>query len=190
MGGYGTNAVVFLVQTLFGLYILCIMLRLILQMTRANFYNPVSQFLVKVTNPPLVPMRRFIPGFMGIDMAAVALMVVLQSLELFIIAATQSISIGLIGLLVLTIAELLRLLVNVYFYAILIQVILSWVAPGGANPAVTLIYSITEPLLGRARRLIPPISGFDLSPIVVMIGLQLATMLFISPIADLGRGLA
>jgi YggT family protein len=166
------------------------MLRLVLQMTRANFYNPVCQFLVKVTNPTLLPLRRFIPGFMGIDMAAVVLMLLLQGLELFIVAATQNFAISPFGLLMLTIVELLRLLVNVYFYSILIQVILSWIAPGGANPAVALIYTITEPLLGRARRLIPPISGFDLSPIVVMIGLQLVTMVVISPIADLGRGLA
>ena len=190
MGGYGTNAIEFLIHTLFGLYLIAIMLRVLLQLTRADFYNPVSQFLVKVTNPPLIPLRRVIPGFMGIDFAAIVLMIVLKAVEIFLIVLIKGVSIKISGLVVLSIAELLRLLINVYFFTILIQVIISWVNPGTYNPAVSLLYSINEPLLSRARRIIPPISGFDLSPIVVIILLQLISMLLIQPIADLGQGLA
>jgi YggT family protein len=190
-GGYGTNAVVFIVQTIFGLYLMVILLRFLLQACRANFYNPVSQFLVKVTNPPLIPMRRIIPGFWGLDFAAVILMIILQGLEIFIIAAVKDLSIAPTGLLVMTLAELLRLAMNVYFFSILIQIILSWVNPGGAgNPIVALLHTLNEPLLGPARRLIPAISGFDLSPMVVLILLQLVDIIFISPIADAGRMLA
>ena len=85
-----SNAGVFLISTLFGLYILAIMLRLILQMVRADFYNPVSRFIVKITNPPLKPLRRFIPGFAGIDMASVFVMMVLQMLEFFIITLLRN----------------------------------------------------------------------------------------------------
>ena len=190
MGGYGTNAIEFLIHTLFGLYLIAIMLRVLLQLTRADFYNPVSQFLVKVTNPPLIPLRRVIPGFMGIDFAAIVLMIVLKAVEIFLIVLIKGVSIKISGLVVLSIAELLRLLINVYFFTILIQVIISWVNPGTYNPAVSLLYSINEPLLSRARRIIPPISGFDLSPIVVIILLQLISMLLIQPVADLGQGLA
>ena len=191
MGGYGTNAVVFIVQTLFGLYLMVIMLRFLLQVCRANFYNPVSQFLVKATNPLLVPMRRFIPGFWGLDFAAITLMILLQALQIFIIALVKDISIAPMGLFVMTIAELLRLLTNVFFFSILIQIILSWVNPGGSgNPIVALLHTLNEPLLGRARRILPPISGFDLSPILVIIALQLVGILVISPIADAGRMLA
>ena len=190
MGGYGTNAIEFLIHTLFGLYLIAIMLRVLLQLTRADFYNPVSQFLVKVTNPPLIPLRRVIPGFMGIDFAAIVLMIVIKAVEIFLIVLIKGVSIKISGLVVLSIAELLRLLINVYFFTILIQVIISWVNPGTYNPAVSLLYSINEPLLSRARRIIPPISGFDLSPIVVIILLQLISMLLIQPIADLGQGLA
>ncbi|WP_455221574.1 YggT family protein [Kaarinaea lacus] len=190
MGGYGTNAIQFLIQTLFGLYLVAIMLRVLLQLTRADFYNPVSQFLVKVTNPPLIPLRRVIPGFMGIDFAAIVLMIVIKIVEIFLIVLIKGASVNFLGIVVLAIAELLRLLINVYFFAILIQVVISWVNPGTYNPAISLLYSINEPLLGRARRLIPPISGFDLSPIVVIILLQLISMLLIQPIADLGQGLA
>jgi len=190
MGNYAGNAGVFLIQTVFGLYLVAVMLRFLLQMTRADFYNPVSQFLVKVTNPPLIPLRRLIPGLVGIDMAAVVLLLVIQAVELVLVGLVQGFSLAIPGLLVLTVAELLNLLLNIYFFTILIQVILSWVNPGGYNPAVALLYSLNEPILSRARRVIPPISGFDLSPIVVFIGIQLIKMLMVSPIADVGKRLA
>lgn len=190
MGGYGTNAIEFLIQTIFGMYLVAVMLRVLLQLSRADFYNPVSQFLVKVTNPPLIPLRRVIPGFMGIDFAAVVLMLVIKIVEIFLIVLIKGVSVNFLGVVVLSIAELLRLLINVYFFTILIQVVLSWVNPGTYNPAVSLLYSINEPLLRRARRIIPPVSGFDLSPIVVIILLQLISILLIQPIADLGQGLA
>ncbi|WP_455366053.1 YggT family protein [Kaarinaea lacus] len=190
MGGYGTNAIEFLIHTLFGLYLVAIMLRVLLQLTRADFYNPVSQFLVKVTNPPLIPLRRVIPGFMGIDFAAIVLMLLIKIVEIFLIVLIKGASVNFLGIVVVSFAELLRLLINVYFFTILIQVVLSWVNPGSYNPAVSLLYSINEPLLSRARRLIPPISGFDLSPIVVIILLQLISILLVQPIADLGQGLA
>lgn len=190
MGNYAGNAGVFLIQTLFGLYLVAIMLRFLLQITRADFYNPVSQFLVKVTNPPLIPLRRIIPGFAGIDMAAVVLLIAVQSLELVLVGLVSGYTITILGLLVLTVSELLALLLNIYFFTILIQVILSWVNPGGYNPAVALLYSLNEPILSRARRIIPPISGFDLSPIVVFILIQLLKMLMVSPIRDVGKALA
>ena len=190
MGNYAGNAGVFLIQTLFGLYLVAVMLRFLLQMTRADFYNPVSQFLVKVTNPPLIPLRRVIPGLIGIDMAAVVLLLVIQAVELVLVGMEQGFSLGIPGLLVLTVAELLNVLLNIYFFTILIQVILSWVNPGGYNPAIALLYSLNEPILSRARRIIPPISGFDLSPIVVFIGIQLIKILLVSPIADIGKRLA
>jgi YggT family protein len=190
MGGYAGNAGVFLIQTLFGLYIIAIMLRFLLQMTRADFYNPISQFLFKVTNPPLVPLRRVIPGLMGVDMAALVLMIALQAFELFLVGAVQGIGISVTGLLVLTVAELINLLLNVYMITILIQVILSWVNPGGYNPAIGLLYSLNEPILSRARRIIPPISGFDLSPIVVFIAIQLLKIILVAPIRDMGKVLA
>jgi len=188
-GSYAGNAGIFLIQTLFGLYAGAVMLRFLLAMVRADFYNPVSQFLVKVTNPPLLPLRRIIPGVMGIDMASVVLLIVLEATKLLLIAAVQGFGIHPLGLLVLTLAELLTLLINIYFFTILIQVILSWVSPGNYNPAVALLHSLNEPLLGRARRILPPISGFDLSPILVLVGLQLLEMLLVAPIQDLGRGL-
>ncbi len=190
MGGYAGNAGVFLVQTVFGLYIIAIMLRFILQVARADFYNPVSQFLVKVTNPPLVPMRRMIPGVLGVDVAAIVLMLILKTIEIFLISLMSGYSLGILGLFVFAVIGLLELLFNVFFFTILIQVIMSWVNPGGYNPTISLLYSINEPLLSRARRLIPPISGFDLSPIVVMVVLQLLSIIFIAPLKDVAKMLS
>ncbi len=189
-GSYAGNAGVFLVQTLFGLYMGAVLLRFLLAVVRADFYNPISQFLVKVTNPPLVPLRRVIPSLGGIDIASLLLLLILQILELLAVGLISGISFQPVGLVVLAVAELLSLLFQIYFFTILIQVVLSWVSPGGHNPAVTLLYSLNEPILGRARRILPPIHGFDLSPIVAMIIIQLLTILLVAPIRDLGRGLA
>jgi YggT family protein len=186
---YVTNPLEFLINTLFGLYILTVMLRFLLAQLGADFYNPVSQFLVKVTNPLLVPLRRVIPSIGRIDTSALLLMLALQMLSFGLIAALRGGDISAVSLLILSVAELVGLFLNVLLFSILIQVVLSWVNPGTYNPAVSLLYSINEPLLRRARRLIPPISGFDLSPIVVIILLQLVSILLIHPIADLGKGL-
>jgi len=189
-GGYGAQAIQFLITTIFSMYLVAIMLRILLQMTRADFYNPVSQFLVKVTNPPLIPLRRIIPGLMGIDIAAVVLLLVIMMLELFLIVLVNNGSISLPGLVVISIAKLLDLLLDVYFYSIMIQVLMSWINPGTYNPVVSLLYSINDPLLRRARRLLPPVSGFDFSPIIVLILLKLVAILMVQPIASIGGRLA
>ncbi len=179
---YFTNPLEFLINTLFGLYISAVMLRFLLAMVRADFYNPLTQILVKLTNPALKPLRRLIPGFGGIDIASLLLMLGLQLLALTLITLLRGAALHPAGLLLLSIVELLGLLINIYMFSILIQVILSWINPGNYNPAVSLIYSINEPLLAPARRLIPPLSGLDLSPLAVMLGLQLAKMLIMPPL--------
>ncbi|MFC1751010.1 YggT family protein, partial [Pseudomonadota bacterium] len=168
MNGYFSSAAGFLIEAVFGIYMLAVLLRLVLQLARADFYNPICLFLVKVTNPPLKPLRRIIPGLAGLDMASVLLLVALQMLKLFLITLTAGIAIGPAGLAVLSIGELIALLLNLYMVSILIQVILSWVGPGGQNPVTAILYYINEPVLRKARRILPPISGFDLSPILVV----------------------
>lgn len=182
---YVTNPVQFLIDTLFGLYILVVMLRVLFQLVRADFYNPVSQFIVRMTNPPLVVLRRFIPSVAGIDTAAIVLLLALQMVNLVLIAALKGASVGLFAVFVWSLAELVSLLINLLIFAIIILVILSWVNPGVYNPAIGLLSSITEPLLAPARRMLPPVSGLDLSPLVVLIGLQLLKMLIIPPIMSL-----
>ena len=183
---YVAASTIFLIQTLFGLYILIVMLRLMLQWVRADFYNPVSQFIVKVTNPPLKPLRRIIPGWGGIDLASVLLLVALQMLELLLVNIAVGRPSGIAGLFIGSIAELLELLINIFIGAILIQVILSWVAPSSYNPLIGLVHKIAEPLLAPARRILPAFSGIDFSPLVALIVLQLLKILLVAPIANFG----
>ncbi len=176
---YLTNPATFLIQTLFGLYILVVMLRFLLQLTRADFYNPVSQFIVKLTAPPLLPLRRIIPGFGGVDLASLVLAWLLKSLELMLILMLLGAGNNLIGAFLWAIPELVDLLLNIILFAVLIQVVLSWVNPGGYNPALTLLNGLTEPIMRPARNMLPPVSGLDLSPMLVMIGLVLLKMLLL-----------
>ena len=178
-----SNAGVFLISTIFGMYILAIMLRLILQTVRADFYNPVSRFIVKVTNPPLQPLRRFIPGIAGIDMASVLFMLVLQMLELYIITLLRHFpSPDVLGLTLYAAVELVSLGFYVFLFSIFILALLSWINPGQYNPVSNLLHQIAEPVLRPARKILPPMSGMDLSPMVAMVGLWLIKLLLLDPI--------
>lgn len=177
MNDYLRNPIEFVLTVIFQFYILAVLLRFLLQWVRADFYNPLSQAIVKLTNPTLRPLRRLIPGYGGIDFAAVVLMVVLQMVLGFILMALRGTSLAPLPVLLWSVAELVALTFNVFIFAIIIQAVLSWVNPGHYSPVGAVIYKLTEPLLRPARRLIPPISGLDLSPMVVIIGLQVAKML-------------
>ena len=185
MNGHIGNAAVFLVQTLFGLYVFVVMLRLLLRWASADFYNPVSQFVIKVTDPVLAPLRSVISEFKGIDVAAVILLVALQFGELWIIAGLLGQRASVSALLVFSIAELVQLGLHIFLFSILIEVILSWISPGAHNPLTSVLHSLNRPLLAPARRLIAPIGGLDLSPIVVMVALQFASILLVSPLRQL-----
>ncbi|MGA8260974.1 MAG: YggT family protein [Arenicellales bacterium] len=187
MGGYFNNAGLFLVDTFFGLYILVVLVRFMLQWLRADFYNPVSQFIVTVTNPPLRILRRFIPGLWGIDLASVVLLLALSMLKSWLILSMVGRSTTFPGLLIYSIGLLLQLTIYVFIFTIFVRVILSWIAPyQGYNPVLRVLYDLTEPIMAPARRLIPPIAALDISPIVVFIFLYLTLMLIVQPIIDFG----
>jgi YggT family protein len=171
------TAVVFLVQTLFGFYILAVMLRFLLQCVRADFYNPLVQFLVRITNPPLLPLRRIVPGYKGLDLASVVLALALQLVEVLLITLLLERSASVGGLLLLTVAELFKLLINIYLWGLVIQAVLSWFNPDPYHPAARLLAQLTAPLLRPARRLLPPISGVDLSPMLVIVALIFVSLL-------------
>lgn len=187
MGNYFGDAGSFLVDTVIGLYILAVLLRFLLQWVRADFYNPVSQFLVTITNPPLVFLRRFIPGFFGIDLASIVLLLILAIAKIYLLAWIAGFTPKFPGVVLLAIGELIQLVVWVFIITLFIRVILSWIQPSGYNPVLGLINQLTEPLMAPARRLIPPFGGLDLSPIVVFIFLYLTLILVVRPMLDYGR---
>ncbi len=186
---YFTNPLVFLVQVIFGLYLLIVLLRFLLQLVRADFYNPISQFIVKVTAPLLKPLRSVIPGFGGLDMSSLVLAWLVKFLELLVISAINGKALLLYPAL-LAIPEILALFINIFLFSILIMVIISWISPGGYNPALGLLYSLTDPVLKPARKIVPDMGGLDLSPMVAMIVLVLLEMLLIPPLVHLAKILA
>ncbi len=188
--GYLTNPLLFLLQTLFDIYILVVLLRFFLQAVRADFYNPISQFVVKVTSPLLLPLRRVIPPIRGWDNASLVLAWMLKTVELALIIWISNGVFHLLLPLLLAVPELVEQSINIFFWALLIQAILSWVSPGVYNPASSLLYSLTLPLLRPVQRLIPPVGGLDFSPMVAMVGLVLLKMLLLPPLRNLAATLA
>ncbi len=186
---YVSDAGTYLVSVVFGLYVLAVMLRFVFQLVHADFYNPISQALVRITNPPLRLLRRWIPGYRGVDIPSLVLMLALKTVELWLTLLLRGFSAAPAGLVVLAVAELAQLALYVFMFAIIAEVILSWVAPGAWNPATQLLYSITRPVLRPARRVLPVLGGLDLSPLLAIVALQLLAMLVVAPIRDLGRAL-
>ncbi len=188
-GGYVANAGVFLVNTIFGVLIIAVVLRFLLQWVRADFYNPISQAIVKVTSPALRRLRRFIPAVGHLDTASVVLMLALQMLNTYLVLNMIGYHSGPVGVFIVAIAELLSKIIYVLMFAVIIQVIVSWVSPGAYNPVLSLVDSLTTPVMRPARRLIPPIGGLDLSPMVAIVALQLLLMLVVAPLKDIGATL-
>jgi YggT family protein len=176
---YFTNPLEFLISTLFSLYIVAVMLRFLLGLVRADFYNPVSQFLVRITNPLLIPLRKVVPSIGKFDSAAMLLMIVLQLAAITLIQLLRGEGISTAILVIITLATLISLLINVYMFAIIVEVIISWMNPGSYNPVSSLLHSLTSPLLRPIRHIVPPIAGIDLSPLFAIIGLQVLRMLIL-----------
>jgi YggT family protein len=181
-GAYFTNPLVFLIQTLFGLYIAVVMIRFLLQLARADFYNPICQFVVKLTTPVVRPLRRLIPGYGGLDLSSLTVAWLLKAVELGVLALVLGLDRGAVGALAWAIPGLLELVINILLFAILIRVILSWLNPDPYHPAHSVLQSLTDPVMRPARRLLPPVGGLDLSPVIVMIALVLLEMLLVPPL--------
>ncbi|WP_027896747.1 YggT family protein [Zestomonas thermotolerans] len=184
MSGFA-EALNYIIQALGSFYLLIVLLRFILQLVRADFYNPLSQFVVRATQPLLKPLRRLIPGFAGLDFASLVLAVLVQ---LLLMVATLLLAgfnpVGyLLQLLVWSVIGVTSLFLKVFFFALIISVILSWVAPGSYNPAAQLVNQICEPLLAPFRRLLPNLGGLDISPIFAFIAINLVDRFVIGNLA-------
>ncbi|MEQ0960571.1 YggT family protein [Pseudomonas aeruginosa] len=179
------TAAIYILQTLGSLYLLIVLLRFILQLVRADFYNPLSQFIVRATKPLLNPLRRIIPGFGGIDLASLVLAILIQLVLMILILMLMGYGVGgfIMQLLIWSIIAVTSLFLKMFFFALIISVILSWVAPGSYNPGAQLVNQICEPLLMPFRKLLPNLGGLDLSPIFAFLALKLIDMLVINNLA-------
>lgn len=187
---YFANAGAILIEVLFGLAVLLFVLRVLLQLVRANFYNPVCQFVYKATNPVLMPLRRVLKPVRNFDVSGALFAFLLECLKVWLLASLGGIALGLAATLVLGIAELVAFLLMLAFWLLVARVILSWIGRDSYHPMVPLVAQLTQPILRPIRRVVPDLGGFDLSPMVAMLLIMLARALVVAPMMDWGALLA
>jgi len=167
------QAIYFIVDTLIGLYQVLLLLRLLMQLTRADFRNPIGRGIVQLTDPLILPLRKIFPPVGKIDSASVLAIIVVSALKALLLRLLMGFSLP--GPLVMVNAvaiDLLRLVLRTYLISIILNAILSFVAPGNYSPAQSVLASICNPVLNPIRRMIPPIAGLDLSPLWACIAIQ------------------
>lgn len=179
MESAGIKILVLLITVIFNFYMFLVMMRFLLQWVKADFRNPFCQFLMKITNPLLIPLRKVIPGFYGLDFAAIVLMYAIQIVQLsllsYILIGLWSPSVFIAG-----IFGILKYYVNTMFFVIIINAIMSWFSTSKYNPMVILIQQLSEPWLSRIRKIIPAIAGLDFSPLIALVILQIINILLSS----------
>ena len=179
-----SGAAIFVVQTLVSLYLAVVLMRFILQMVRADFYNPLSQFVVKATQPLLKPLRRIVPSIGGLDTSSLLLAVVLQALLMaFVLMLVYGTFGDILHLLIWAILGVTSLFLKIFWFAMIIMVIVSWIAPNSHNPAAELAWQISEPVLAPFRRIVPNLGGMDISPIFAFLAIQVIQSFVMPPLA-------
>lgn len=166
------NSLIFIVKTLSDLYLLTYLLRFMLQWVHADFYNPLAQFVLRVTNPLVLPARRLLPAVGGVDMPTLIVLIALECAVTGVLLALVGATVPIGTFLYFALLRLIMLTLWFYAIAILIYVILSWVGQRQGNPAATLLGDVVEPVLRPVRRALPSIAGLDLSPLLVLVALQ------------------
>jgi len=183
------NAGLFLINTLFDLYLFVLVVRLILAYNRADYFNPLTQVIIKMTQPIVAPLRRLVPNYRGIEFSTLIWIIVFEMIKFILLGL---ISVGfptIMGLIVLAIGDALKTILSTFFYAIFLQAILSWFQQA-YSPVHQLLNQITAPIMRPLRRIVPPISGFDITPIPALILLQLLIILLVNPLMRAGATLA
>ena len=167
-----------LIQTIGSLYLFVVILRFLLQLARADFYNPISQFAVKATNPVLIPLRRVVPGVFGIDIASLILGLILQFVVIEVTALIQGFAfINPLSVLVWALIGMFSMIVTIFFWGLLVVVIASWIAPHSSNPALLLVRQLMEPMMAPFRKMLPDMGGIDISPIFAFLVLNVVQVL-------------
>jgi len=173
--GAGTEISLYLIRNIGALLLLAIVLRGVMHASRVNFYNPISQLIVRLTNPLLAPLRGVLPATGRVDWSAVVVAIFVQALILAGIAwlaGDQWRMPGVLTLLAWGAVGVMGLLVNLYFFILIAMIIISWVAPGSRHPAIELVWQISEPVMAPVRALLPNMGGIDFSPILLFVGIN------------------
>lgn len=170
------NAMSFLINTLFDLYLTVVILRIWLQLAKADFYNPFSQFIVKATHPIVAPLRRVFPSFGNLDTASVLLALGVVVVKMVLLSLIAGSGLPIATFVLIAVVSVIKQAGVLFFWMVIIRAILSWFNQS-YNPIVLVMEQLTEPLLAPVRRIIPPIGGLDLSVMLVIIGLNFINML-------------
>lgn len=185
---YLMQAGAFLIDIAFRLYIFVLMLRILIQWTQAlNFYHPLSRFVYNATFPLIKPLQKFMPRYHNVDTGIFLLIFLFIVLKTVLITFLLTPHFSISGILIASLAELISLFIYVFIFSIIIEMILSWVNNDPYNPLQVFVSRLNAPLLKPMRNFIPPVGGLDLSPLAVVILLQLALILVVSPLADLSK---
>ncbi|MGQ4878221.1 YggT family protein [Billgrantia sp. LNSP4103-1] len=184
MGQLG-NAGLLLVNTLINIYLFLMMLRFLLQASQADYYNPISQSVVKVTQPVVRPFQSFLGPVMGrFDLATLAAAFVLKAVSIVVILQIAGIGMPpLTQVAIGAVAAIANAILKIYFFALIVMIILSWVAPNASHPGALLVMQLVEPIMAPVRRVIPPLGMIDLSPIVVFIAISLIDGMVVGALA-------
>lgn len=183
--GYWSQPLLFLIDVAFGLATFVFLLRALIDYLRIGF-NPIATAVWRLTEPLVGPLRRALPRPLGAAGAALLVLLALAMLHVALLGLVVGRPPGFAGLLGAALAEIVSLFLNVYFFAILIRVILSWVAPYAHSPVTALLAGLTEPLLAPLRRLLPDLGGLDFSPLAALVLIQLSKMILLPPLYALG----
>lgn len=184
-----SNAFTFLITTVSDLFVFLLITRFIFVMVNSEQHNHLVKFTSKMTDFAVQRVKRFIPNHKNIELSTLSLALVIQFLKFLFIGFFALNFPNFLGLLILTLSIVIKITMNVFFYSILAQVILSWF-PYNYNEAYNLLALITAPIMRPARRIIPPVGGFDIAPIPTMIGLQFLIILLVDPIFQWGWHIA
>jgi YggT family protein len=184
-------ALLFLINFVFAAYVYILLVRLLMQKFGASWHNPISQFVIKLTDPIIKPVRKLIPGFRGFDLAILVLALLIDYILMYLVIGIQlGIWSGFFGVFIVTVGEITKKLMNIIFVATIIWVIISWFAAARHSSAAEIVACIVEPFLAPLRRIIPLVGGFDLSPIALIILTRLIIMLVANPVIRTGLRIA
>jgi len=186
MGSAPIQIGLLLVNAIAGFFLFVVLLRFLLQAVRADFYNPLSQFIVKATNPLIIPLRKIVPGFGGFDVAALVLLFLVEVVAIVFSLLMTGWPLPIVSILLWALLGSVGLFLKLYFWGLLITVIVSWVAPQSHNPALELLKQIIEPAMKPIRKMMPDMGGMDISPIIAFLVIQVFEILLISVARETG----
>lgn len=180
------DALLFIVSTVFDLYLFVLVIRLLLAFVGASYFDPMIQFVIRATDPLIKPIRRIIPNVRGIELSTVLVILTLEVIKYSLITVITEGNYVFTGVLIIAFADALKILLQTFFYAIILQVLLSWIQP--QSPVIGILYRITSPIMRPMQRLCPTIGGFDISPIPAMMLIQISIIVIVNPIWAYGMG--